>query len=231
MFENLISLDRSVFLFFNRHHSLYWDQVMWVYTGRIIWIPLVLMLAYVLFKKNWKEGLFAAVMIGLAVTLSDQTASAVFKPLFERLRPAWDPDFSPYVTIVNGYTGGRYGFASSHAANGIALALFTSLLFRRKWYTFTAFLWAAISCYSRMYVGVHYPGDILGGLIIGTVMALFVYYCLYLPLHRIFFVKGIFPSARPVYERSNDSIYVMGMIYFIFIFILIASPLINFAIK
>ena len=228
MLESLLELDRTVFLFFNHFHTLYLDQVMWVYTGKMIWFPLVLVLIYAVFRPNWKEGILAALMIILVVTICDQVASGIFKPLFERLRPTRDPDFSQYVTIVNEYRGGRYGFASSHASNGFGLAVFTALLFKRKLYTFTAILWALITCYSRMYVGVHYPGDILAGAVIGIITAFLVYKYLYLVLHRYLYTKGIYSASIPGYPCEKESKYVAITIYVLFFIILIFAPEFDF---
>ncbi|CCY36164.1 putative uncharacterized protein [Tannerella sp. CAG:118] len=228
MLEDLLELDRTVLLFFNHFHTLYLDQVMWVYTGKIIWLPLIVMLVYVVFHRSWKEGILAALMIILVVTICDQVASSIFKPLFERLRPTRDPDFSQYVTIVNNYRGGKYGFASSHASNGFGLAIFTALLFKNRFYSFTAVLWALITCYSRMYVGVHYPGDILAGIVIGIITSFVVYKYLYLVLHRYLFTKGIYSEPIPVYSHENGARYVALTIYILFFIILVFAPLFNF---
>ena len=104
---------------------------------------------------------------GPVALLCDQFSSSVCKPFFERYRPARDPDFSSMVTIVNGYRGGMFGFFSSHAANAAGIVVYTALIFRNKLYAATAVLWALLTCYSRMYLGVHYPGDILAGLLWG----------------------------------------------------------------
>ncbi|MBQ3556040.1 MAG: phosphatase PAP2 family protein, partial [Bacteroidales bacterium] len=102
---------------------------MWVITGKIVWIPLVLSFVYIFFKKGWKEGFLVTLMLVLTVAICDQISSGICKPLFERLRPTHDPEFSQYVTTVNGYLGGRYGFISSHAANAFGLAIVSSLIF------------------------------------------------------------------------------------------------------
>ena len=111
MLDVLQELDRSLLLFFNQGHTLYWDQVMWIYTGKLVWIPLVLSMAFVAFRAGgWKNGLWLIAVAALVVLLCDQFSSSVCKPLFARFRPARDPDFSALVTIVNGYRGGLYGF-------------------------------------------------------------------------------------------------------------------------
>lgn len=130
--QQLIEWDKSVFLTLNNVHTPFWDIFMWIYTDKLTWIPLILSLLFVLFRKNWKEALLVCVAIALTITLCDQFASTLCKPYFARFRPAQDPDFSPFVQIVNGYRGGRYGFISSHAANSFGAVVLLSLIFRNR---------------------------------------------------------------------------------------------------
>ncbi|MBO5720170.1 MAG: phosphatase PAP2 family protein [Bacteroidales bacterium] len=225
MLETLIELDKAIFLIFNSHHTLYFDQVMWVVTGRFIWIPLILSILYVFFKKNYKEGLLVVLILAVTVLLCDQIASGLFKPLFERYRPSRDPEFSQYVTLVNGYLGGRYGFISSHAANAFGIAIFTIQLFRNKLFSISVILWAILSCYSRLYLGVHYPGDILCGILVGSITG-YLCYKIYEKLHdKIFFQKTI------PYRKDKNVNVIISVLYITYIFILIFAPLINFKIK
>jgi undecaprenyl-diphosphatase len=112
------------------------------------------------------------VVIALAVGMADFIASGILKPLVARPRPTRVPDLEGVLHLVNGYRSGKYGFVSSHAANTMACALLFSLIWRKKITTFLLMLWVAANCYSRMYLGVHYPLDILGGLIVGMGTAL-----------------------------------------------------------
>lgn len=175
MLEQLIEWDKTVFLFLNNTHTPFWDHFMWIYTGRLTWVPLIVALLFVLLRKNWKEATLVVVALALTITLCDQFASTLCKPYFARFRPAQDPDFSPLVQIVNGYRGGRYGFISSHAANSFGAVVLLALIFRNRLFTITGLVWAAVNCYSRIYLGVHYPGDILAGTIAGVVIALLIY--------------------------------------------------------
>ncbi len=175
MLEQLIEWDKTVFLFLNHTHTPFWDHFMWIYTGRLTWAPLIVALLFVLFRKNRKEATLVVVALALTITLCDQFASTLCKPYFARFRPAQDPDFSPLVQIVNGYRGGRYGFISSHAANSFGAVVLLALIFRNRLFTITGLAWAAVNCYSRIYLGVHYPGDILAGTIAGVVIALLIY--------------------------------------------------------
>ena len=170
MLEQLIEWDKTVFLFLNNTHTPFWDHFMWIYTGRLTWIPLIVALLFVLFRKNWKEATLVVVALALTITLCDQFASTLCKPYFARFRPAQDPDFSPFVQIVNGYRGGRYGFISSHAANSFGAVVLLALIFRNRLFTITGLVWAAVNCYSRIYLGKHFPMDLVWGALVGAVL-------------------------------------------------------------
>jgi undecaprenyl-diphosphatase len=169
MIDKLIELDKELLLFFNGHNLPWLDPVMLFMTETFVWLPLYLFLIYLIVRDYKKEAW--TVLIGVAVTilLSDQITSSLMKPYFARLRPSQDPLMEGLVHLVNGYKGGKYGFASSHAANTFGTATFFWLLFgtKRKW-VMVLFLWAALMTYTRLYLGVHYPGDILVGSLIGV---------------------------------------------------------------
>lgn len=152
---------------------------MWVISRPKTWIPLYVVLAALLAYRyrDWRTVVIVLAAFGIAVGLSDFTCSGVLKPLVCRLRPTHEPALDP-VHLVHGYMGGRYGFCSSHAANSMAVALLFSLLYRNKLATASLMAWVAIVCYSRMYLGVHYPTDIVAGLFIGALMAVSVYWAL-----------------------------------------------------
>jgi undecaprenyl-diphosphatase len=115
------------------------------------------------------------VVIGLAVGAADFIASGILKDLVARPRPTRVPELEGVLHLVNGYKSGKFGFVSSHAANTMAVALLFSLIWRNKIATVGLMLWVAANCYSRMYLGVHYPTDILGGLLIGAAVAVAAY--------------------------------------------------------
>ena len=152
---------------------------MWAVSSPRTWLPLYLILiGLVAWRfRSWKAALFIVLGFIVAVGLSDILCSGVLKPLVCRLRPTHEPALDP-LHLVNGYTGGRYGFCSSHAANTAAVATLFSLLWRNKIATAVLVLWVALNCYSRMYLGAHYPSDILVGLLIGVLLASSVYWAL-----------------------------------------------------
>lgn len=182
--QQLMQYDKDAFLAINGSDSIFWDGFMWVYTNTLIWIPLALVLLYVIFKNNrLKEALFIMLMITLVIVICDRVSSGVFKPIFKRFRPAQDPELMYLVDIINGYRGGRYGFISSHAANTFGLFAFTSLLFRKREFSIAFFCWAVISCYSRIYLGVHYLGDVVCGAILGLFTGTIIY-LIYQYIHK-----------------------------------------------
>ena len=169
MIEFLIDLDVNFFLFLNGLHTPWMDGIMFFISGKKEWIPLYLIFVIMIIRHFKWQSIWVFLGIGLTILLSDQLTSGIMKPFFARLRPSQSPDLDGLVHIVNGYTGGMFGFASSHAANSFGLATFLWLIFRvrHRWFVWI-FLWAFVVAYSRIYLGVHYPGDIAVGALIGS---------------------------------------------------------------
>lgn len=178
MLDNLLKTDQELFLWLNSFHSQAWDRIMWFISGKTEWIPLYLiLLALIIYKFRWKSIPVILILI-LAITLADQIAARVVKEGFQRLRPSHAPEISHLVHIVNNYRGGSYGFVSNHAANSFALAVFMTLLIRNRWLSLFMLFWALVVSYSRIYLGVHYPGDILGGAVLGSLIGYGCYHLL-----------------------------------------------------
>ncbi|NDV47656.1 phosphatase PAP2 family protein [Paludibacter sp. 221] len=175
MIDILNTLDTNVFLFLNGIHSAFFDGFMYVFSDKWVWVPFYCALLYVIIVNWKKQSLWIILSLVVCIVLADQISSGIIKNLVERPRPTHNPALEGMVHIVNGYRGGMYGFVSSHAANAFGLALFCSLLFRRKIYSIMLFVWAALTAYSRIYLGVHYPFDIVGGTLVGVFSALLCY--------------------------------------------------------
>jgi undecaprenyl-diphosphatase len=175
MLHQLNALDTRLFLWINSFHSSFWDKVMWHVSGRFEWLPLYLLLiGFLIYTKRKKSILIIAGSI-IAVVLADQLAVHAFKDVIGRLRPSQNPAIRDFVHIVNNYRGGLYGFVSNHAANTFALATFLCLAVRNQSVSISLFLWAALLSYSRIYLGVHYPGDVFAGAIFGAIIGWIVY--------------------------------------------------------
>lgn len=169
MLEFLNTVDTKLFLFFNGIHSPFFDPIMAFITAKETWYPLYLALIGFIIYRYKKRCWIIIPCIILVVVLADQISVKMFKEVFHRLRPSRLEDLKPFIHLV-GKKGGKYGFVSSHAANSFAAATFLAFLFRNRIFTWSILSWAAIVSYSRVYVGVHYPGDILCGAILGMVI-------------------------------------------------------------
>lgn len=176
--HQLEQIDTEVFLFFNGMHCELFDYFMMIVSHRFAWIPFYAAFIWVMIVNfHWKVILTTILAVALLVLLCDQTASGLLKPMVERLRPSnLDNPISPMVHVVNEYRGGRYGFPSSHSANSWGVTFLAMYLVRSRNLNIFMMIWAAIVSYSRTYLGVHYPGDLLVGMLIGFVMASLVFW-------------------------------------------------------
>lgn len=168
-------LDQQIFLFINSLNSPFWDKVMFAISGKIIWIPLYLAILVWLGMNYKKKFPLILLFVIIAVVIADQGSVQLFKYTFHRLRPCHEPSLQGLVHLVNGKCGGLYGFVSSHAANSFNVALLSLLFIRKRWYTISILLWASLIGYSRIYLGVHYPGDVICGAAFGILVGWGVY--------------------------------------------------------
>ncbi|MDR2854186.1 MAG: phosphatase PAP2 family protein [Prevotellaceae bacterium] len=171
----ITNIDTNVFLFLNGLHNSFFDSLMWLISARLTWVPLYISILY-LAVKNWgKNALWVIVALVLCAALSDYISSGLIKNWVARPRPSREGSLEGIVHIVNGYHGGHYGFVSSHAANTFSVALFCLLIFRNRTLNCIMLSWTFLNVYSRIYLGVHYPLDIIGGMLVGGLVATALY--------------------------------------------------------
>jgi undecaprenyl-diphosphatase len=175
--QTLIEFDQKLLLALNGLHSPFFDCFMSLFTGKFIWIPMYISIVYVLFRNyNWRTVLMCLVAVALTITFADQVCASLIRPIVERPRPSADGSpIADLVHIVNGRRGGSYGFPSCHASNSFGLAMFLILLLRNRAMSWFICCWAFLNCYTRIYLGLHYPGDILVGMLIGDFGAVMIF--------------------------------------------------------
>lgn len=221
MLENILSYEKDLFFLINHAHTAFWDNAMWLYSGKIIWIPVaVLVLINIVHKKKWTQWLLVLSAIVVTICICDQFSSHIIKPLVARPRPTHYPGIMEHVLTLYGYKGGMYGFISGHATNSFGFAIFTALLFRNRFYCIFIFLWAAIMAYSRIYLGVHFISDIVAGMLSGIVIGCLVYLLYRFIQRKIMRVET--PEER-IYLYSKKQInrmtlYIVSYICLYFVF-------------
>lgn len=183
LLDLLDSYDKSLMLYLNYDGGSWLDSFWYTYSGKFIWIGVYAFILIKFFmscrtqgKVDYKALLILVLCTAAIIAMADQVASGIIKHAVERPRPSHSPEIQDMLHYVNNYRGGRFGFVSSHAANSIGLTVWLSLLFRSWIFRGTIFIWSILTCYSRIYLGVHYPGDILGGLLVGICSALLIHY-------------------------------------------------------
>jgi len=172
----LQNLDRHLFLFLNGHYNSFFDFVMYWLSDKLIWAPLYVVLLVMMYYTYRKAFWYILLLIALLITMTDQVSVMLFKDVFQRLRPCHEPELEGMVRTLYGKCGGSYGFISSHACNTFGVAVFAGsiLKIKYKWMLPALLFWAAAISYSRVYLGVHYPGDILVGSIVGALIGWFI---------------------------------------------------------
>lgn len=191
--EALSTIDSDLFLFLNGLHADWMDGVMVLITQMWVWLPLYLLLIYWTVKQYGKRCWWIFLAVTLVVLCSDQLSAHVFKPLFQRPRPCYNADLQGLIHLPKGMAGGQYGFVSSHATNTFAIAAFLTAALRKnhKWMGVVLYLWAFISSYSRIYIGYHYPGDILCGAVLGILVGLTLW-----KVFQLLVVKKVWKSEQ-----------------------------------
>jgi undecaprenyl-diphosphatase len=174
----LVHIDQQLLLFLNSLNSPFWDNMMWIISGRVTWIPLYLAILTALSFRYRRKMYVLVLMIAITVAAGDRI-SVLIKNAVKRPRPCHEQLLEGKVHIVKGKCGGIYGFVSSHATNAFSVALLSLLLIRKRSFSIAMIFWALLVGYSRIYLGVHYPCDVIFGSLLGALIGWAVYnlYC------------------------------------------------------
>ncbi len=207
-----MDIDAEALLAVNGLHDLFQDAFWWMVSAKWSSLLLVLSLLWILLHKNRRHALLVIAMLAVAVLVADQVSSGLIKHLVERLRPTHDPSLENAVHVINGYRGGLYGFVSSHAANFFAIATLVSFIMRHRLVAIALYGWALVQCYSRMYLGVHYPGDILGGIVVGLLAGWLVWCLMRWIQHRFRIPEGHYTRSDATMMITAVGVTVVGLI-------------------
>lgn len=214
-FSKIQDMDMLVLSLFNGSDNIMLDQMVQILTSGLTWIPLYVMLFFVVMRNNETMGQIALV-VGSAifcVLFADGLVDGIVKQLAERWRPSNDPTFKYMVQVVDDIRPKGYSFCSAHAANTMSLAVFFSLLIRSKMLTITLVIWSLINCWTRLYLGVHYPSDILCGMIIGIIVGILVYllyYKIYLRISpKINYISNQYTSTGYDHDDIDKAMVIL----------------------
>ncbi len=208
--QKIVELDKELFLYLNSFHSEFCDYLMFFITRKETWIPLYIVVLFFLIKNFRKKSIVIIIAFALLILLSDQL-SVLIKETVQRLRPVYEPSIEH---LVHNFfrKGGQHGFISSHATNMFAIYTFTKLFFRNRSYSILFFIWALTISYSRIYLGVHYPLDILGGALLGIFLGWLMHkLVMFVELH---FLIGSNPKIahEKLKESHSRTIYIVIVI-------------------
>lgn len=176
MIESILQIDTNLFLLINQANNNILDSIMYYASSKFLWTPLyALLIALIAMKYKWK-AIIAIIFVIIAVAIADLTSVHLFKNVFQRLRPCYEPALTPIINNIVG-CGGKYGFVSSHAANSFAIVIMVIKLIgeKHKWLNWLMPLWGILILYSRIYLGKHYPGDVIAGALLGVIIGWLVY--------------------------------------------------------
>lgn len=228
--QEINEFDHGLTLAINGSESIFWDNVMYTVTNTFSWTLVIIVLLYIIFKNNSpKEALVIFVSIALMIIVADRLCSGIVKPGVGRWRPTQDPELMYMVDVVRGYRGGLYGFFSGHSCNTFSMAIFLSLLFRDWKVTLTLYFWAATTTFTRLYLGVHYLGDVTVGFLIGNVIGCVAYYLMNVAKEKMNirhnkFISSQFTSSS--YLKSDINLF-LAVIYINYVLVIVVSMMLG----
>ena len=209
LFQRILELDKELFLFLNGFHNDFWDTIIIMITRQETWIPFFASIMFFIIKNYRSKTLLIVIALALLITVTDQFSNLI-KDSVQRWRPTHDPAISHLVHIFFG-KGGYYGFVSAHAANSVAILVLTSRIFKNRIYYALMLTWVLVFCYSRIYVGVHYPLDLICGGLIGWLIGWGLFKLLMFVENHFFFGRS------PKIEKTALSLKDVGVIFLVFL--------------
>ncbi len=222
--QKILELDKELFLFLNGFHNDYWDTIMLMITRKETWLPFYAIIIYYIAKNYRSKSWIILLLLALTILASDQI-SVLLKETIQRLRPVHEPEIESIVHNVL-RKGGLHGFVSSHAANSFAIFIFTSRIFKNRNYTFLLFSWAVLVSYSRIYSGVHYPLDIIGGALLGLGLGFGFYKALQFLENHFFIARP--PKIEKTRLPRNDSGIILLVFSVLMAMVFITSAILHY---
>lgn len=227
--EGIIAVDQHILMWFNGSNSLFLDSLVPMLTNGLTWVPMYIGLLYLVVKNNETMAQIGLVVGSalLCVILAGGVDDAIIKPLVGRLRPCNDPMIKYQLSLIPGTLEQSYSFFSAHAANTVALTVFVGLLIRDRIMNIFLVIWALINCWTRLYLGVHYPFDVLAGIVYGCLVGLGVYLLYWKTYYKfnpkLNYISSQFTSTG--YAKNDIDVVVAIMI--ITVAVVIIGALIN----
>jgi len=221
--QKILEVDKEILLFLNGFHSPFWDTIMLMVTRKETWIPFFAIIIYFIIKNYRGKAVLVLFFMALVVLLGDQF-SGLLKENIQRLRPVHQPEIEHLVHNVL-RKGGLYGFVSSHAANGFAIFAFSTRIFRNRTYWVLLLFWAVLFSYSRIYSGVHYPLDILGGAVLGWGIGVLLYQLMILIENR--FLAERQPKMATINLEKNQSSIILLIFCVLMITVFIVTSILH----
>ena len=222
--------DKQLLLAVNGSDSLFLDRVVRTLTNAFTWVPFYISMLWLVIRNNetMRKVLYVLCGAAICVVLAGTVDDLIVKPTVARWRPTHDPEIGMLVDIVDGYRGGRYGFFSAHAANTFSLAVYFCWLVRSRVLSIAVVIWSFTNCWTRLYLGVHFPGDILVGLLWGSLVGCFAYYVYFrLTRHMTISRNHLFSSHYTATGYDKKEVNVpLTVLSFTLLFALIKATLI-----
>lgn len=209
LLQNILELDKELFLYLNSFYNDFMDTIMLMVTRKETWVPFYLTIVFFFVKNYRSKSLMILLFMGLTIVLSDQV-SVLLKVTLQRLRPTHEPALEGMIHVVF-QKGGLYGFVSSHASNMFAVFAFTSCIFKNRSYYVLLLFWALLVSYSRIYIGVHYPLDVICGALLGWLLGVLMFKVLMLVENHFFIAR------TPKISKTNLSLRDARSMYLVFV--------------